>query len=212
MTSKYMLVGAVVASACISFITPAHSIPVGPDPTDFAIAESPGIYTIINNSADWYIISIAVSNPDAASGGGSTTQPNWQTQITTVDGVVPAYGYYDPLSHVSGGDVFVDPIVGLSNDIGPGTSSNRFTFTGALPSGHYAMLVVTSDDRFGTVQGETSSLSPVPGPIVGAGLPGPPVGERWPSRLVATPHGEKRMKALALGGVAATLVISPAWS
>ena len=54
--------GAVLAALCL---TSAHAVPLL-NQADFQIVESPGQYTVINNSTDWYVYAFAVENPAAA--------------------------------------------------------------------------------------------------------------------------------------------------
>ena len=49
---------ALIAAIALS-LTAARAAPV-PNPADFAIIEGPGIYTVINNSDDWYIYGLLV--------------------------------------------------------------------------------------------------------------------------------------------------------
>ena len=164
-----------LVSALYLFSGPAHAlVTIGPNPADFSIIEGPGVYTIINNSADWYIYSFAVSNPLAAGGAAFTTQPVWKTQITAVynvgtGNVDPAFGYYDPFTYVAGGDLHTGPS-GFSYDLGPGTSSSLFTFTGSVAS-EYEISVAAVDGRFSQagIRGETI-LAAVPEPSTWAML------------------------------------------
>ena len=72
------IIAALAAVLVIGGATPAFAIVV-PNPADFSISESPGQYTVFNNSTDWYIYAFAVSNPNAANTGASasTSFMNW---------------------------------------------------------------------------------------------------------------------------------------
>src|SRR5690348_18415651 len=71
---------AVPLFAGLGFGTSAYAVSVlPPNPSDFSIVETPGQYTVSNNSADWYIYAFAVTNPAAEnlSATATTTFSNW---------------------------------------------------------------------------------------------------------------------------------------
>src|SRR5450830_144007 len=58
-------IGLIAGLACFCWNS-ANAVPVlvtPPKPSDFSLIETPGQYTVINNSTDWYIYGFAVSNP-----------------------------------------------------------------------------------------------------------------------------------------------------
>jgi hypothetical protein len=71
-------IGLAVVLACLSF-SAANALQVVPNPADFSVVESPGQYTVTNNSPGWYIYGFTVTNPEAGGPGVSetTTQTNW---------------------------------------------------------------------------------------------------------------------------------------
>jgi hypothetical protein len=147
-------------SALVCLNGTASAVPIiVPNPGDFSIIESPGQYTVVNGSSDWWISKFQITHsPDA--GSPSTDQPHW----TANSCLGSCFG--------NNSNAFIyqntDPIDDLTNDIAPGTSSNLF-FYGGLAASDYDITVT---DGVSTFDVTGSATSGVPGPIAGAGVPG----------------------------------------
>ena len=131
-----MLAGA--ASLGSGAFTPAHAV-LAVDPSDFVFIESitgsTGTFTIINNSSDWYIWAFSVvtdaTNPE-------TTQLDWNA------GPCSGGNCSLPGIVVPGSGVSYEQFTGAANltvDIGPGESSNKFTFSLPVGSTPYFSVV-----------------------------------------------------------------------
>jgi len=175
-------------AAVLGFIqfAPAHAtaIPV-PDPTDFSIVETPGRYTVFNNSADWYIYAFAVSNPAAenSSATATTTFSNWgpdglKLQLDLNTGTpLWSFGYKSPDADISDPN---DPHLtsfNLGTYLGPHSSSDLFFFTPGVLASNFGMLLVDANEILGNVNGVTSaSATPLPAALpmfmAGGGLIG----------------------------------------
>jgi hypothetical protein len=71
--------GAALSGALAAFcLTPADAAPLL-NPADFQFIESPGQYTVINNSTSWYVYAFTVENLTASDPSiiASTTVPSW---------------------------------------------------------------------------------------------------------------------------------------
>jgi hypothetical protein len=69
-----------------------------PNPADFQFSETPGQYTITNDSSDWYIYGFEVTNLEAATRGGDwTSQNQWFAAACNAScaGGSPPYYYFD---------------------------------------------------------------------------------------------------------------------
>jgi hypothetical protein len=89
--------------------------------SDFQVQESPGQFTVINNSTDWYVERLIVQDAAASSGTPTTTQSGWSASVIgnsffPASGFSPAFNYFNPSS-------------GIPGDIGPLSSSGEFFFT-----------------------------------------------------------------------------------
>lgn len=155
----------------MALVGPAHaSGVVGPPPVvaaDFGVIESPGVYTVFDNSTVWYIDAFSVSNPffDSA----RTTQAGWAADVTFVSCGSGCGNYLN--------NYYNSPSPGtLATDIGPGQSSSLFTFS-APPASTYTIDLIDANGDVMTVSGP--ALPPgVPEPtgwalmIAGFGLAG----------------------------------------
>jgi hypothetical protein len=148
-----------------------------PNPADFAISESPGRYTVFNNSSDWYIYAFAVSNPAAGLPGASatTTFTNWNGFVTTLD---LGTGTTQPVFAYASGDANLSDItnpflnvVHLANYIAPGTNENEFLYS-ALAASVFGMLLVDVNGDLATINGSSETPLPAALPLfaTGAGL------------------------------------------
>lgn len=169
------LVAALATLLAVSVATPASAVVVVPNPADFSISESPGQYTVFNNSTDWYIYAFAVSNPNAANSGASasTTFTNWSGFIANLDlgsGPTPVFAYATGDADLSDLNNVTLTNFNLANYIGPGSSSSLFYFSPGIPASDYGMLLVNADELTSQVNG--SSATPLPGalPLFTTGL------------------------------------------
>jgi hypothetical protein len=157
------------ASATLNFTPPPAS--------DFQVIEScvvsngcSGTFDVINNSGSWYIWAFLVGNPTVRSAG--TTQPNW-TFGTCILGN-SCTGGEDNFNYNNIGGAQTDP-TNLGFDIGPGQSSNLFTFNSLQPASPVTLNVVDANGDTTTVNLTTSDQS-IPEPLslalLGSGLLG----------------------------------------
>lgn len=105
--------------------TPARAlIVVHQGPPEFELIESPGQYTLVNNSdqyaEQWYVYGFTVTNPAADYSSARTTQTNWSSCGGSCTGNA-FYYYNNDLGSVASAD--------LANDIGPGQRSSKFFFS-----------------------------------------------------------------------------------
>ena len=152
----------------------ATSVGLGLDPSDFGVIEGPGQYTVFNNSSDWYIYEFSVTNPDASH--DYTFRPNWfADNCGSGCGVTFEFIY----GNNSGPFDFAD-------DIGPGTSDNRFFF-GSPPASTYTIDLVNSDGAFTSVAGGAGVPEPASWAlmIAGFGLAGAALRRRRSAALTA---------------------------
>jgi hypothetical protein len=138
------------ANAALVAITPS------PNPADFSVAESPGQYTVTNNSPFWYIYGFTVTNPEAGGFAVSetTTQPNWSAYNSGRNLV----GTPDAAFLYINNDTTA---AGIPNDIGFGTltgtvSSNFFFFNAAVNSQATFFVIDAA--------GDTARIAPIPEP------------------------------------------------
>jgi hypothetical protein len=132
---RSLLLASAVSLGFGAFATgPAHAVEVTPPASDFVFIETPGQYTIENNTpvgSGWYIWGFDVLNPAAAGGGGSpsTTQgPDiWEAgdcDNNCEAGSGVGFYYENPAGAYSD----------LGADVGSGQSSNLFHFVAAEAS------------------------------------------------------------------------------
>lgn len=167
------------------FVVPAYAIPVGPNAADFSVTESPGQYTVTNNSSNWYIYGFAVTNPDAATPGvtASTDFTNWlalspNPSLDLNTGTPqPAFAYASQDADLSNLDSPTLTVINLSNYIAPGSFSDRFFFGSSQVASNFGLLVFTilnNEDVFATVNGVAtdSASTPLPAalPLFATGL------------------------------------------
>ena len=121
-----------------------------------SLGENGGVYTIYNNSSDWWVYAFAVTNPTASydyetnqSGQPYTDQDGWYAYADSCGSGcgfgAPAYAYYN-------GDIFQDASI-FTRSIGPNTSSNKFGFnTYVLASTYY--IDITNGQESHRIVGE----------------------------------------------------------
>jgi hypothetical protein len=122
---------------------------VGPNPADFSVIEGVGTYTIVNNSDDWNVYRLAVTNPLAA--GGTAFTNNFWNAGTCSGGCFnlpedEAAFYYQTFSG------------NAAATVGPHSSKGGFFFVGPLAS-EYALEVVNYNIEGGAntlIYGQTS--------------------------------------------------------
>ncbi len=168
------LIVALTALLAINVATPAYAIAV--NPADFSISESPGQYTVFNNSTDWYIYAFAVSNPNAANVGASasTTFTNWSGFTANLDlgsgGLKPVFGYATGDANLSDLNNVTLNTFNLANYIGPGSSSSLFFFSPGIPASDYGMLLVNANEITAQVNGSSATPLPATLPLFASGL------------------------------------------
>jgi hypothetical protein len=159
--------------------SPAYAVTAVPNPGDFLITESPGQYTVFNNSNDWYVFAFAVSNPNAAlpTATATTSFSNWgpnglklELDLNT-NILVWAFGYASPDANLANLQSVTLNQVNLSTYIGPNSSSNQFFFSPPDVASNWGMLVINADGvTFGSVNGVIAT--PLPGtlPLFASGV------------------------------------------
>jgi hypothetical protein len=143
-TVKIKALLAAAAMAC-SFGSTANAVILGPAPfdaSDFLIVEGPGVYTVVNNSTDYYIYRFDVSNPLAAFGSDATTQPGWTASIKSSYFFPNLPGSFSPAFEYA--HLTTNVADGVPLDIAPLTSSSNFTFSGPEASS-FQMFVTNAD-------------------------------------------------------------------
>jgi hypothetical protein len=107
--------------------TPADAATV--NPADFQVYEAPGQYTVVNNSSDWYVYALSVSNTVAYTGSSSVTLTGWISGLYYGDPGANFGWYYQNPTIVHGPyGVPYD----LSETVAPGQTSSAFDFTSDL--------------------------------------------------------------------------------
>ena len=173
-----------VVFAAAAFIVMNVAAPVyattTPDPANFSISESPGQYTVFNNSSIWYIYGFAVSNPSAANFGASasTTFSNWSGFTASLDlgsgGPLPVFAYTSADANLSDINNPHLSVFNLAHYIAPGTSASLFFFDPGNVASIFGMLLVNSDQILAQVNGGTETPLPAALPLfaTGSGLLG----------------------------------------
>jgi hypothetical protein len=161
-----LLAGAAIV--CVGGVaSPAAAIIAVPNPADFTVIEScvvsnhcSGTFDVINNSegdGNWYVYNFDVVNSPAFF--SNTTQTNWGHCIsTTTSGSCTGNGGFEYFNNNGASDVAGD----LANDVGPGQSSNRFTFSSLSPSSPVTLLVVNANGTTSSVTITASDVIPEP--------------------------------------------------
>lgn len=168
-----------LALAFIGLISssPVYAVTADPNPGDFLITESPGQYTVFNNSSQWYIFAFAVSNPNAAlpSATATTTFSNWgpnglklELDLNT-NILVWAFAYASPDANLT--DLQNPGLnqVNLSTYIGPNSSSNQFFFSPPDLASNWGMLL-TDGVTISSVNGVIATPLPAALPLFATGL------------------------------------------
>ncbi len=161
---------AFAAAACvgISFVTPVYAVSTV-NPGDFQISESPGQYTVSNNSTSWYIWGFGVSNPGAVSGATATTSfTNWVGVVTQLDfgqsATVPAFAYATGDANISDIQNPFLVTVNLANYIAPGmVGVDKFHFTPGVIASDFGLLLIDANGDLAQVGGlTTDATTPLP--------------------------------------------------
>jgi hypothetical protein len=154
---------------------------VGVNPSDFQVIEScdsstpcAGTFDVVNNSSgdgNWYVWQFVVGNANAF--GVSTGQTNWSACLdgSPATGSCTGNGGFDYYNNNLGSDVTAD----LTNDVGPGQSSNLFTFSTLLPASPVTLELVNSGGTTASVSITASDVStpePASLAVLGTGLVG----------------------------------------
>jgi hypothetical protein len=147
---SYRMLSSVLAAAIVlcglastaSAVTQA--LPPTPNGADFQVVEScvasdgcSGTFTVVNNSGAsdlaWYVFGFSVTNPHVVSDG--TTQTSWTaTTCPSCDGG-PEFVFANTAGESAlSGD--------LANDVGPGQSSNLFTFNSFFEASSVGLSLV----------------------------------------------------------------------
>lgn len=154
----------------MTFVVPAYAITLNPDPADFSVAESPGQYTVSNNSTAWWIWGFAVSNPGAVGGATATsTFTNWAGLVTQLDFgqsvLLPAFAYATgdaDLSNINT-PILLPANVHLGNYIAPGTVVDKFHFTPGAVASDFGLLLIDANGDISQVNGvATDGTTPLP--------------------------------------------------
>lgn len=186
MSSIRSLAYAAASFIATIFILPAYAVPVGPNAADFSVTESPGQYTVTNNSSSWYIYGFAVTNPDAATPGVTATtdftnwlalSPNPSLDLNTGT-PQPAFAYASQDANLTDLNNPTLSTINLSNYIAPGSFSDRFFFGSSQVASNFGLLVfsiVNNEDIFATVNGVATSeaaTTPLPAalPLFASGV------------------------------------------
>lgn len=127
-----------------------------------------GYYTVINNSTDEYIWAFSVTNPSAQTVGDSTTEAGWIAGKSPLFGGPKSGFYYATLPgflelhhHHLEFDV-------NQETIGPGESSNNFSFGTDLLFSSGTLFLVDDEGHFSTLAVDvihgTNNVAPIPEP------------------------------------------------
>jgi len=138
-------IGLAVGLACFCWNS-ANAVVVGPapnpNPADFSVVESPGQYTVTNNSTSWYIYGFFVSNP--AAGGPNTSETTTQTNWSAFNSGTNLVGTPDAAFLYLNND---SSTTGIANDIGFGTVSSNFFFSAPEASTATLFLIDQAGDK-----------------------------------------------------------------
>lgn len=147
-----------------------------PTSDQFSIAETVingvGQYTVANHSTDAYIWQFVITHsPEAHS--PTTTQNQWEVApacLGICGSTTNAFRY----SNIAGGNLGT-----IAFDLAPGSVSDGFFFqSGSVASQWQIFVFDANGQNFTTICSDPAdtgcggTIAPVPGPVIGAGLPG----------------------------------------
>jgi hypothetical protein len=168
------LLFAAAAFVAMNTAAPVYATPV-PNPADFVITELPGQYFVYNNSTDWWIYAFAASNPAAALPGAAATTDftNWAGFTASLDlggpTAVPVFAYASADADLTNlNSPFLTTVL-LTDYIAPGTSSDKFHFTG-LPASDFGILLVDANGGLGQTNSVSATPLPAALPLFAGGL------------------------------------------
>ncbi len=124
------------------------------NPADFSVIEGQGVYTVVDNSAEWSVMRLVVEN----STGAATTQAGWTT--TTGNFIFKDSNALNAPAVFDQGYSFANFTGNRALDIQAGSSSSNFTFVAPAQS-HFELYVI---DQVGELQTVFGIASAVPEP------------------------------------------------
>jgi PEP-CTERM motif len=164
---RTLLLAGVAAISLGGLTQPASATVTGPPASDFQVIEScvvsngcSGTFDVINNTGttdgSWYVWGFVVNNPFVR--GAGTTQTDW-TASTCTNGS-SCTGGEDNFQYSNTNGASSD----FANDVGPGQSSDLFTFNSQEPASPVTLDVTDGNGHNTTVNLSTSDQS-VPEPV-----------------------------------------------
>jgi hypothetical protein len=143
----FALVG--IAAVAAGVATPSQAAVVA-NPADFQIIEVPHQYTVVNNSATWYVTGFEITNPQAGDPSviAFSHRENWSASkcITGCFADQPGFRYISP----AGIETEVGTLYFFESYIAPHTSSNPGDFTFNAVIGSEAILYLINLDHVTT--------------------------------------------------------------
>jgi hypothetical protein len=126
-----------------------------------------GTFTVINNSdnaaySPVYIWGFDVGNPNASADG--TTQNNWAASLNCGSSCGNQGFEYENTN--------LSSLTDLTDDIGPGQTSNLFTFTALAPNSPIVLSLVDSEGNVTTADITSDVPEPTSLAVLGSGLVG----------------------------------------
>jgi hypothetical protein len=143
---KLKALGLIAIFACLWCSAANALIMAVPNPAEFNVIETPGQYDVFNNSTQgWYITGFTATNPLAGGPGVSetTSQVGWQA-LNSGTGQVGT-----PLAEF----LYINTSVGtgLTDDIAPGTESDKFHFFQAPPASVFTLFLTDANGDVASV-------------------------------------------------------------